>query len=362
MVALPCAIVAGVLKVLQDHGFMDPLLPMGSMLRDAEAYSGFSFLVGFLVVFRTNQAYNRFWEGVGSSCRMQAEWFNAASVLIAFCKAAKADTKKVLTFQHILVRLFSCMHGASVAQIEGKEFQDSEVTLEIIDARGIDKRSLKSLRDSDQKVGLIFQWLQQLIIEAMGTGVLNIPPPILARAFQTFATGMVNFHDAVKITTVPFPFPFAQTTECLMVMHWVVTPLVATEWVKHWAWVMAFTFIQVFILWSLNAIAKEIENPFGDDDNDIELARQQEEFNERLLLLLAPWTTKTPGLAMDRVVLEHAVLEHDTPAHFGAVWESLKETLELDASASPVPSPPAVAPPAAPPAAETPAPSPPNGR
>ena len=34
--------------------------------------------------------------------------------------------------------------------------------------------------------------------------------------------------------------------------------------------------LQVFILWSLNAIALEIENPFGFDANDIDAQAMQE--------------------------------------------------------------------------------------
>mmetsp|Transcript_16529 Transcript_16529/g.30561 ORF Transcript_16529/g.30561 Transcript_16529/m.30561 type:complete len:487 (-) Transcript_16529:75-1535(-) len=333
LVALPCAIICAVLKYLQKQAAIEWFLKKDSVLSDSAAYSGFSFLVGFIVVFRTNQAYSRFWEGVTSTCRMRAEWFDAASSLVAFCKAAKADEEAVLVFQHTLVRLFSMLHSAAVEEIQGSCAGKNGEGLELIDAKGIDVASLCAVRDSDCKVGLVFQWIQQLIVENIGTGVLTIAPPILSRSFQEFATGMVNFHDAVKISIVPFPFPYAQTTEALLLLHWALSPLVICMWVDEWVWAGVFCFIQVFILWSLNAIATEIEDPFGEDQNDLDGAEMQQEFNQHLLLLLQPTTKRTPHLSSS-AVLNHEVLEdpHQKGSRdsFLAVWDGLPELDEAD--------------------------------
>eukprot|EP00747_Dinoflagellata_sp_TGD_P153778 gnl/TRDRNA2_/TRDRNA2_177435_c0_seq1.p1 gnl/TRDRNA2_/TRDRNA2_177435_c0~~gnl/TRDRNA2_/TRDRNA2_177435_c0_seq1.p1 ORF type:complete len:238 (-),score=46.68 gnl/TRDRNA2_/TRDRNA2_177435_c0_seq1:37-750(-) len=213
LVAFPCAVLAAVLKWLQGKGLIDFFLADVSILSEPEAYAGFSFLVGFLVVFRTNQAYNRFWEGVQSTVKMQAEWFDAISSLIAFCKCAKVEEEKILKFQHTLVRLYSLLDAAAVAEIEEKIIETEEDGPELIDVMGIDRPSLVAFCETDQKVEMAFQWCQMLVVEAIGTGVLIIPAPILSRAFQEFATGMVNFHEAIKIATVPLPFPYAQTTE-----------------------------------------------------------------------------------------------------------------------------------------------------
>ncbi|CAK0830093.1 unnamed protein product [Prorocentrum cordatum] len=98
---------------------------------------------------------------------------------------------------------------------------------------------------------------------AHSAGVLTIPAPILSRAFQEIANGMCQFHEAIKIATIPFPFPYAQTCDCLLIMHWLVTPLVVSQWVSAPSWGALFSFIQVFIYWCLNLIAVEIEQPFG---------------------------------------------------------------------------------------------------
>ena len=49
---------------------------------------------------------------------MRAEWFDACSALVAFCKASKAEPHLILGFQNTLVRFFSMLHATALAEIE----------------------------------------------------------------------------------------------------------------------------------------------------------------------------------------------------------------------------------------------------
>jgi len=300
-IALPCAIISAILRVLIDNDVLAVFQHEHSIMKETQAFSGFSFLVGFLIVFRTSQGYNRFWDGCGSTHHMRAEWFDAAAALVAFCKHSSSDPVIVRKFQNTLIRLFSMLHAAALAELEQLNVDDESEEIQsfdfdLIDPSSIDEESLRSLKYSTSKVELIFSWIQFLIVENMPNGVLSIPPPILSRAFQEIANGMVAFHNAMKITYVPFPFPYAQTCDLLLLVHWVVVPLVTTQWVTEPLWAGVFVMIQVFILWSLNLIAVEIENPFGQDANDLNGRHMQVEMNRHLLLLLQPETLKTPQL------------------------------------------------------------------
>jgi len=55
--------------------------------------------------------------------------------------------------------------------------------------QGIDSFSLLAVRDEDSKVELIYQWVQNLIVNAMKNGVLTIPSPITTRIFQELEGG-----------------------------------------------------------------------------------------------------------------------------------------------------------------------------
>lgn len=301
-VAIPCSMLTAALTICIKLGLLKALESEDSVLRDNAAWGGFSFLVGFLIVFRTSQSYNRFWDGCTSTHHMRAEWFDGCSSLLAFTRHSKAEKEVISAFQNTLVRLFSMLHAAALAEIEdsaGGEEEDGREAFNfpLIDADGIDESSLLVVKQSGSKVELIFQWIQQLIVENISTGVLSIPPPILSRSFQEIANGMVAFHDAMKISYIPFPFPYAQTCDFLLLLHWIIVPFVVCQWVTEPLWAAVFSFIQVFILWALNFIAEELENPFGQDANDIDGLHMQEEMNEHLMLLMTPSTRKTPTLS-----------------------------------------------------------------
>mmetsp|Transcript_42367 Transcript_42367/g.76903 ORF Transcript_42367/g.76903 Transcript_42367/m.76903 type:complete len:640 (-) Transcript_42367:15-1934(-) len=305
VVAVPCGIVALAMRVWMDQGGLEFLQGSESILLDSQAWTGFTFLVGFLIVFRTSQAYNRFWDGCTATHQMRAEWLDGVSALTAFAEFSKGrvDPKKTKAFKAKMVRLFSMLHSVALAELEvmGADFPPlAEVAAfryEIIDPAGLDHKTLRLVQQASSKVQLVYCWIQCLMVEGIKDGVLTIPAPILSRAFQEIANGMVAFHDAVKISSTPFPFPYTQTCDCLLVMHWIITPFVTNQWVNSWTWACVFVFIQTFVLWALNFIAIEIENPFGTDPNDLDGRTMQAEMNQHLLLLLRDTATRTPSLS-----------------------------------------------------------------
>lgn len=320
-----------------------------SVMNNNAVWGGFSFLIGFTIVFRTQQAYCRFWEGCTEMHKMGAEWFDCCSSLVAFCKHAEPHLgEEVLQFQNLLVRLFSLLHAAACGQIEGSDQQNYQkvvaFNMELIDPECIDPDTMETIQNEHAKVELIFQWIQTLIVEQIKPGILSIPPPILSRAFQEIANGMVHFHEALKIANVPFPFPYAQICDALLVIHWLFVPFVVSQWVSRPWWAAMFSFIQVFTFWCLNLIALELENPFGTDANDIDGSQMHFEMNERLRLLLRSSTKTTPQLLMQRFGQQYLVeracadevtrktgrrtihIEPKTTMTYQIIWDKIEHT------------------------------------
>lgn len=295
-VALPCAIIAGFLRYYRNADSNVNELLKHDILNETQAWAGFSVLVGFLIVFRTSQAYTRFWDGCTATHMMRAEWFDACSALVAFCAHSSADKNKVMSFKHIIVRLFSMLHAAALAELEDSTKDNQALKFELIDADALDPTTLRAVKTSGDRVELIFGWIQLIIVENVTSGVMTIPAPILSRAFQEIANGMVAFHEAMQISYIPFPFPYAQTCDLLLLLHWLIVPCVTMQWVHSPFWAAVFVFVQVFPLWSLNFIAVEIENPFGADANDLDGHHMQLEMNRQLTLLLSPLAAKSPRL------------------------------------------------------------------
>jgi len=87
-------------------------------------------------------------------------------------------------------------------------------------------------------------------------------------------------------------------------LHWVLTPIMASTW-SSYVWSAALlAFVQVFMLWSLNGIAQELENPFGSDINDLDTCGYHVSLNERLIFLLGTGGRRVPTLSLHALPLK----------------------------------------------------------
>lgn len=254
-------------------------------------WSGFTVLLGFLIVFRNGQAYSRFWEGATLIQQMQGEWINAISSVIAFCSQAEERKKEVLEFQHLLVRLMSMLHCQALQKV--CHLHDD--SFEILDLRGFDVDSLDFLSHVDDRCEVLLQWLQRVIMDASNSGTVNVAPPILSRAFQELSRGMVNLNNVRKIREVPFPFPYAQMIQVMLIVHSLVMPFLASYLLDNVWFAMLICLFVTTSQWSLLYIPLELDHPFGEDKNDFDMNQMQHTINRALLTLLHPQAQLSPS-------------------------------------------------------------------
>lgn len=245
-------------------------------------FGSYSFVLGFLVVFRAQQAYNRFWEAGTILQRVRGTWFNAISACCSFCSYDPADAEKVFKFKHALVRLGSLLYCAALQQVSLCE----DEAFEVIDISGFSEQHLAYLGASDDPALVVLQWLQQLIVKGHNSGVLKVPPPILSRVFQELSNGIVGVVDAQKITEIFFPFPLAQLVGMMLLVTSVLQPVLLAIVMDSAVWCGLLNFITIFAFFGINSIAAEIEMPFGDDPNDLPLHQFQEALNTALVSLM----------------------------------------------------------------------------
>mmetsp|Transcript_20566 Transcript_20566/g.44972 ORF Transcript_20566/g.44972 Transcript_20566/m.44972 type:complete len:610 (+) Transcript_20566:78-1907(+) len=273
---------------------------------NSQAWTGYNAAVGFLLLFRTQTAYARWWEGGSLLQQARGEWYNAVSSLVAFCDQDPSMTWQVDCFQHLLVRLMSMMHCSALQQVAMME----DASFEIIDTFGIDDDSLEYLQMSSDRCEVLLQWIQRHIVNNMHNGVLNIPAPVISRVFQELSRGIVNLINARKVKQFPFPFPFAQTSAVMILMHWIITPIANSLLMKdNPTWAIMLTFVATLGFWSIHYIAIEIEMPFGDDANDLPIPRMQREMNRSLLVLLEREAQKAPSFEFQKAVHERACFQ-----------------------------------------------------
>jgi len=316
--ACPCSVLSMVLHRL-FRAFPDYLNQVGAGDVGASVLAGFTFILGFLVVFRSQQAYARWWEGGTLLQQLRGEWFNAYSNLMAFCNSAPEKQQDVLEFQHRLVRLMSLLYCAAIQQVSTMKKQNYE----LIDIKDFNHDSLQFLTEAHDRCEVCLQWIQRLIGEANETQVIKVSPPILSRVYNQLGNGIVNLNNARKITEFPIPFPLAQMITFMLLFHWGITAFVCAASVQTTFWAGLISFIVVFSFWSINYIAVELEQPFGDDANDLPLHDMQEDMNKSLKQLLKEKAQQPPTFNFKQ---EHKELRTSN--------QGLKEIMEEDARMS----------------------------
>jgi len=293
--AISCAALALLVKVYDLEGKLPTASGYIDIMSDKQAYLGFATALSFLLVFRTNSSYSRYWEGISLGHRMFAEWFDFAASVVAFCRYSKAGNRKTRVFFHRFVRLLSLMHATAQAKLRG---MDSSC-FELIDLGGFDEEMIESAWQDKHPDALVSQWLLELVVEGIEDGVVAAPPPLVSRSFQEFANGVVAFHDALKLENSRFPLVYTQLLAFGLLAQWVMTPIVMTQWVAQPLWVFILTLIQMTVNWALYFTAVELEQPFkqGTLEDVYQAAIFQREFNANLLELIGPRTRKVPKLA-----------------------------------------------------------------
>jgi len=253
--------------------------------------SSYSFALSFLLVFRTQIAYSRLWDGVTYMQTIRATWANVVSSCFCFCTSVREKQGDVDQFQHHLVRLVSLLHGSAIQSVA----EMAEPSLDILDYNGMDCKPIQWLAGKEAKTEIILQWTQRLIMDAHNNGILAAPPPILSRVFQELSNGMMACANAQKIKAVPFPFPYAQMITVMLVTHVVLTIIVSGLTMNTPAAAACQAFTTSLAFWCINYVAMEIEMPYGDDMNDLPLKEMQLAMNSILTGLLEPMAKSPPA-------------------------------------------------------------------
>jgi len=281
-----------------------------------QMFMGFSSILGFILVFRSNQSMMRLTHGLQEIYGMSARWAEACRAIIAFSNTSPLDEYDISVFQRLVVQIFSMLHSSAMQDISG----DPTARFTVIHAGTLDDESLELLESTDGhqkrlRSDVVHQWITELIVEHMHTGVLkHIPPPVLTRVFQEIAQGNQGFQSALTITNVPVPLPYSQLSIAMLCIYSLVMPYFSIKMTNHWYLSALMSFLMIASMCAVHLIAVEIEQPFQDDPNDLPMHEIHDRMNECLTLLLdkrvhrVPRFTETARISMDDKPVE--VAEH----------------------------------------------------
>jgi len=291
---LPGAIACAVIKYLQ----MENINHMNEEATDWEvsspAFTSFTGVVGILVVFRTSQAYSRYWEGITLVQQTTGRFLDATVSINAFTAMSKASRERISEFRQTMVSLTSLLTACCFAELLEESEHEVLEHMPVMGWWNFDEQTRSALQKSTRKAHQAFFWWQSYVVKSLGQDVLVVSPALVSRTFAEMGTGLSNFENASKLTNEPMPLNYSQITIWLLVIQWGLTPICMIRWAKRPSLAFLFSFVYTFVFWALYMVSVELEDPFGIDETDVDLIDAQQYSNECLMMLLSDDAIQTP--------------------------------------------------------------------
>jgi predicted membrane chloride channel (bestrophin family) len=152
---------------------------------------------------------------------------------------------------------------------------------------GISEIEKKCLLDSYDKMTSILGWVTQEVSNRFKEGGMRVAPPVISRLFQELSNGMLGYNQAYKVTERPFPFPYTQMVFILLLVHLLALPMTMVAFCRETPTAALLSFLVIEMFFALEMVARELENVFGTDANDLDLQEFQADFNLQLESLLS---------------------------------------------------------------------------
>lgn len=276
-----------------------------SWLPDIVVFNVFVVFVSLVAAFRTAHALVRYTEGASLLHQLTACWYDVASTLVAFCRTSEAPEAEIMEFQSTLLRLVSLLSALCLEGLEKSDAHDIAEDGHRFEAIGWDDLSddfQSNLTRSHCKVENVFQAVHQLVVDSMhcnkttNCNVLNIAAPILTRSFQELGSGLLIYHEALKLSRVPLPYAYRYVTLLIQLSQACFTPFMMAFATKGIMSSFLFTFAGTYLMWFLNGVADVLDNPFKKGASALEPTTVQEELNIQLHELLIQGSQATPSL------------------------------------------------------------------
>lgn len=216
-----------------------------------------SIVLGLLLVFRTNTAYERFWEGRKCWGSIVNTVRNIARQILVSVKEVSTENKKdKIAALYLLVGFAVAtklhLRGESVNN-ELEEFMSSAKYF-----------NLKNMNNPPLEIAF---WVEDYLQRQYERNSLN---SYQLTALQQLLNNLVdNLGACERILKTPMPLAYSIHLKQLLLLYCLLLPFQMVQTLGWWTG--AVTALVSFTLFGIEAIGLEIENPFGYDANDLPL-------------------------------------------------------------------------------------------
>lgn len=344
--SLPVALLSALVAVFSSLIRKDLLPPIdpwwAAAIQHPLAVQVFGIMFAFLITNRVAAAINRWWDGMSTVSHMLLKWYDAEAFILSYLKkdmrllvlqksqddldegqkqSIENRMQQLRELQQKLIHWFSLMNAVALSTLKhGEADCMNHISCKIHDfdwlspegftsfqgpckmsiLKGqfyaglgqsqvlsyigvITSEEMRQFAEVEEKPALISQWITEALVLADSEGLLNIPPPLASRAHIRMADAMQGFNDAYRLAAVPYPFALAQMISILMHAFIFLMPIVIEKFTQAWILTPLLSFLITLSYWGLNSVAMELENPFGEDVNDLPLKELCESYIEKTM-------------------------------------------------------------------------------
>jgi putative membrane protein len=211
-------------------------------------YSLIGFVISLLLVFRTNTAYDRWWEGRKSWGAILNDSRNLAIKLSAIL----SDSDDRFFFRRMLPNF---AFAAKEHLRKGVKFEELDFTQD----------ELLVISQREHVPNAISEKIYQKIIELKKAGKISEQEFIILDRNINSLIDSVGICERIKNT--PIPFSYSLFIKKFIFIYVTTLPLAFVVQFGYFSALIA-TFV-FYVLVSMEVLAEEIEDPFGEDDNDL---------------------------------------------------------------------------------------------
>lgn len=233
---------SGVVALLELHYFK--LSGNDSVSNINMVHSILGFVISLLLVFRTNTSYDRWWEGR----RLLGELTNVSRNLAIKIKALKLGKEEIDFFNYAIPKYAFVLKDHLR---EKQHFGKNSLLIEVDAGKHIPNQIARSL--------------SARIYNLVATGKISGDQLIILSTDLNKFTDICGGCERIKRT--PIPFSYSTFIKKFLFVYVITLPF---------GWVFSLGFFVVllvpfvlYVLASLELIAEEIEDPFGNDANDL---------------------------------------------------------------------------------------------
>ena len=247
---LSCVLWAAIVTIVYELVINDPAAEVAIWTMAIHSVLGTA--IGLLLVFRTNSSYDRFWEGR----RMWGNIINESRNLARFCHAYIPDEGlRQRTLRWLVAFVYAAMHRLRGERAIGPDTQRLPAE-EVRDVLACDHVPLGAARQ-----------ITSSLVAARDAG--HISDILLAAGDQNVQLLIDYVGACERIHRTPLPFAYMVHLRRALLLYCYTLPLALVrdfDW-----WTIPCTLMVAYILMGIEEIGVEIEDPFGDDENDLPL-------------------------------------------------------------------------------------------